>query len=245
MFNALLEHPQVPALFPRPQRIKGVHYFDTRYHRGLAWYRSHFPTGASRRRWERTVGAPAVVGEASPYYLFHPLAAERAGRDLPHARIIVLLRNPVDRAFSHYRERVRHGVETLSFEEALAREPDRLRGEEERLTGGDRRPSVAHEHLSYVAQGRYADPLARWLARYPLERILVLRSEEFYGDPLSAYRRVTGFLGLEPFEPPKLNRYNYHAGPAMDPATRARLLELFAPENERLAALVDLDEWSR
>jgi hypothetical protein len=247
MFNALLEHPQVPPLFPRPQKIKGVHYFDTRYHRGMAWYRSHFPTAASRRRWERASGARTVVGEASPYYLFHPLAAERAARDLPEARIIVLLRNPVDRAFSHYRERVRHGVETLPFEAALDREPDRLRGEEERLARGDRGAGFAHEHLSYVAQGRYARSLDRWLAGYPRERVLVLRSEDFYGDPLAAYRRVEGFLGLEPFRPPRLARYNYHAGPGMDPATRARLLDLFAPENERLSAMVDLDtsEWSR
>ncbi|MDQ4004850.1 MAG: sulfotransferase domain-containing protein, partial [Actinomycetota bacterium] len=104
LYAYLAEHPDVAPLFPARQRIKGVHYFDTNHHRGLRWYRSHMPS------WIRRTGG-RLAGEASPYYLAHPLAAERAARTIPDAKLVVLLRNPADRAYSHYRERVRHDAE--------------------------------------------------------------------------------------------------------------------------------------
>ena len=92
--------------FPAVQHIKGVHYYDSNYARGLRWYRSHFPLQAGGRHLVRPGLSPAIAGEASPYYLFHPLAAERLARDFPDVRIIVSLRDPVDRAYSHYKEAI-------------------------------------------------------------------------------------------------------------------------------------------
>ena len=100
---------------------------------GLRWYRSHFPLEAGGRHIARPGLRPAIAGEASPYYLFHPLAAERLARDFPAIRIIVNLRDPVERAYSHYKEATYHGRETLSFEAALDAEDERLRGEAERI----------------------------------------------------------------------------------------------------------------
>src|SRR5919201_6138602 len=131
LFNYLLEHPSVAPLFPSAQNIKGVHYFDKQHAKGRAWYRSHFPTVIFSAFW-RVRGYRMIAGEASPYYLFHPWAPQRAHELVPHAKLIVLLRNPVDRAYSHYRERVRNGVEDLTFEEAIEREPARLAGELDR-----------------------------------------------------------------------------------------------------------------
>src|SRR5436189_26280 len=106
LYAYLRWHPQVTG-----PSFKEVSFFDRHYARGERWYRAHLPV---RRR--------AVVGEASPSYLFHPLAPERVARMLPEARLIALLRNPVDRAFSHYQHEVALGREQLSFEDALAGE---------------------------------------------------------------------------------------------------------------------------
>src|SRR6187200_1451927 len=102
---------------------KEVSFFDRHWWRGEAWYRGQFPLRAGGR----------LVGEASPSYLFHPLAPERARSLVPDAKLIALVRNPVDRAYSQYQHAVALGREPLSFEDALAAEDERLVGEVERL----------------------------------------------------------------------------------------------------------------
>ena len=243
LYRYLTEHPDVLPMFPARQRIKGTYFFDVNYLRGVGWYRSHFRTRFSKGNADR----PRVTGESSPYYLFHPLAAARASKVAPNARLIVLLRDPVDRAYSQWREQVRRGFEDLSFEEALAAEPGRLAGEEERIIGERGYYSHEHEHHSYVAQGRYARSLRRWLDAFPRERFLFLRSEDLYRDPPATYTRVLEFLGLGPFLPAGYEAYNYHPGEDMDSATRTRLAQEFAGSNRELAALdlgLDLSEWS-
>lgn len=241
LHNYLVEHPRVAPLFPAPQKIKGVHYFDSNFHRGRAWYRSHFATYLTA-----TPLARRTIGEASPYYLFHPHAAGRARDLVPSVRLIVLLRNPVDRAYSHYRERCRHGVETLSFEEAIEREEERLQGEEERMLLDASYYSFNHEHLSYLAQGYYARSLARWTGLFDHGQFLLLPSEDFFRDPRITYKKVLDFLGLSAFTPPSFDRYNFHPGSAMHAATRERLIQHVRPWNEELAEMVgfDLSEWA-
>jgi Sulfotransferase domain len=245
LYNYLLEHPRVLPLLPARQRIKGPHFFDSNFSRGMRWYRSHFPTAAYRRMRERD-GQPVITGESSPYYLFHPLAAERAARLAPGTKVIVLLRDPVERAWSHYKERVRHGAEPLSFEEAVEREPERLRGEAERIVSEPGYLSYAHEQQSYLAQGRYLDSLPAWQDRFPPERMLIMPSEEMYADPQAALDRVTAFLGLPSWGLRDRTKHNYHPAAGMSDATRRELSVTFEQHNRDLAKLLDMrfDDWT-
>lgn len=238
LYNYLLEHPSISPLFPGRQRIKGVHYFDSEFARGPRWYRSHFPLTVGSRHIARPSVVPAITGEASPYYLFHPLAAERLAREFPEVRLIVLLRDPVERAYSHYRERVRHGAEWLSFQEALDAEAARLRGEAERIVREPGYRSVAHEDHSYLEQGRYLDMLPRWFALFPRERFHIVASEELYDDPGRVVPDVWSFLGLPPRKLQSRTRHNYHQAPALAPATRRRLQRAFAEHNRELEQLL-------
>jgi Sulfotransferase domain len=245
LWNHVVRHPSVLPMFPSRQRIKGTSFFTTNWDRGQSWYRSHFALAAHRRVRSRRDGTPPITGEATPYYLFHPLAPERAAAVTPDARIVAILRDPVDRAYSHYRERARHGAEMLSFEEALAAEEERLEGEESRIIEERGYVSLAHEHLSYVAQGRYASMLERWYAAFPRDQVLVLLNEDFDRDPDEVLARLFAFLGLHRWEPPRLERYNFHPDPSMAPATRAELVERFREDNRRLESLlgVSLSGW--
>lgn len=238
LYNYLLEHPSIAPLFPARQRIKGVHYFDSEFARGGRWYRSHFPLSAGGRHIARPARAPGLTGEASPYYLFHPLAAERIARDYPGMRLIVLLRDPVERAYSHYKERVRHGAESLSFEDALDAEVARLRGEVQRIVSEPGYRSVAHEHHSYLAQGRYADMLPRWFGLFPCEQFHIVVSEEFHQYPARVVNDVWSFLGLAPAELRSRTRHNYHPAPDLTPATRRRLQHAFAAHNRDLEQML-------
>jgi len=234
----VLEHPSIAPLFPSRQHIKGVHYYDTRYARGLTWYRSHFPLEVGGRHIARPGIQPAIAGDASPYYLFHPLAAERLARDFPDVKIIAFLRDPVERAYSHFKERTHHGGETLSFEEALDAEEGRLRGEEERIVSAPGYLSVEHENHSYLAQGRYLDMLPRWFGLFPREQFHIAASEDFYADPQQHVNDVWKFLGLAPGRLRSRVRHNYMPAPDILPETRQRLREALAEHNRGLEDLL-------
>lgn len=244
LYHHLLGHPQVVPLFPRPEHLpkatftKGVHYFDANHHRGERWYRSHFPSHRVRRATEQASGARVVVGEASPYYLFHPLAAERAAALVPAARLVALLRDPVERTFSHWKERRRAGTEPLDFADALAAEDDRVGVEEERLAAGTITASYAHEQQSYARQSEYATSLDRWLGHYSASRLLVVTTEDYVRDSQEVVDRCAAFLGLERALLPGAARLNATVAADMPEQARRRLEQRFAPHNDRLERLV-------
>src|SRR5439155_17110919 len=163
-YSYLRQHPAVAG-----PPWKEVSFFDRHFSRGEAWYRGNFPNALRAR---------GLVGEASPSYLFHPLAPERVDALLPDAKLIALVLTPVDRAFSQYQSEVALGREPLSFEDALAAEDERLRGEEERLRADPGYFSHAWWNYTYRARGRYAEQVERWLAAFRREQLLILPSEE-------------------------------------------------------------------
>jgi hypothetical protein len=207
---------------------KEVSFFDRHWWRGEAWYRGQFPLRAGER----------LVGEASPSYLFHPLAPGRARSLVPDAKLVALLRDPVDRAYSQYQHEVALGREPLSFEDALAAEDDRLAGEVERLTEDPRAFSRAWWDHTYAARGRYAEQLERWLAVFPREQLLVVPTEELGERPAETYASILAFLGAEPYELSDYPRVFDRDYEPMRPETRAALAESFAEPNRRLEALL-------
>jgi Sulfotransferase domain len=238
LYNYLLEHPSIRPLFPGRQHIKGVHYYDSNYARGLRWYRSHFPLQAGGRHIARPDPSPAIAGEASPYYLFHPLAAGRLARDFPDVRIIISLRDPIDRAYSHYKEAVYHHREMLSFEAALEAEDERLRGVAECIAAEPGYLNSAHEHLSYLAQSRYLEMLPRWFSLFPREQFYIMASEEFYAEPDRKVNEVWRFLGLAPRKLVSRIRHNHQSAPDIRSETRERLQKSLADHNRSLEELL-------
>jgi hypothetical protein len=237
LWNYLAEHDGVLPLFPRAETAKGLYFFDEGWAKGERWYRSHFPTTTTRALAARRLGPPVVAGEASPYYLYHPLAPQRARSVAPDALIIASLRDPVERAWSHYKERRTNNTDPLPFPEAIAAEPHRLAGEEARIVADDGYLGVVHRHMSYVDQGRYAPMLERWFDAYGRDRVMVEISEEMYADPQTAVDRVTDRLGLPRHTLRHPEPYNAEPDEGFDPDVRARLTELLAPD---IAAVEDL-----
>lgn len=232
LFRTLAQHPAVLT----PILNKGVHYFDTAYPRGMGWYRAHFPLHATARRVERRTGVKPLTFESSPYYGFHPLAADRIERDLPGVKVLVLLRDPVERAYSAHAHELARGFETEeSFERALELEEERLAGAEEVLRADPRASHHAHRHLAYLARGRYADQLERLEPLFGRERILVIDSHRFFADPHPAYDRVLRFLGVRRFGYPGFSRHNWRPRPNQLPdSLRRQLMDGFEEHDRRL-----------
>lgn len=223
LHNYLVQHPGVIDTLR-----KEVHYFDTNYGRGETWYRAHFGL----------LGAPGLNLDSSPYYLFHPAVPQRLHALLPQAQLIVLLRDPVRRAYSHYWHERNKGREQLGFEAAIAAEADRLGTAEARLASGTLERSPEHQHFSYLARGRYAEQLERWFGLFPREQFLLLRFEDLVKDPLSVLNATLAFVGLPPAQSVDLEARNTRRYPPMQEATATRLREYFAPHNRRLEALL-------
>ncbi|GAA4676913.1 sulfotransferase [Nocardioides nanhaiensis] len=169
---------------------KGCRYYDVNYHRGPAWFRSHLPRSAALDRAEARLGARPIVGESSPYYCYHPEAPGRIAADVPDARLLLMLRDPVERAWSHYRYEVARGFESLPADEALAAEAQRLADPDETTRW------YHHRHFSYVGRSRYAEQLRRLHEHFDPEQVLVLQSEQLFADPAAVMARVFEHLGL-------------------------------------------------
>jgi sulfotransferase family protein len=221
--------------------FKEVSFFDRHYARGEAWYRAHLP--ARPRLWlvKQRHGTWPLVGEASPSYLFHPLAAQRAAELMPRAKLVAVLRNPVDRAFSHYQHEVALGREELSFEEALDQEDVRMQGELERMVREPEYFSHAWWNHTYLARGRYAEQLERWFAAFPRDQVLVLISEELLQEPAENYARTLDFLGADRHELSSFPRIFAREYKKMSPSTRERLEREFEEPNRQLAELLSRD----
>jgi len=242
LYHYIKTHPCI-----EPATATEVHFFDKRFSKGLGWYRGHFPTRIEKYYVERLRGRALLTGEASSSYLFHPHAPKRAAKAIPHVKLIVLLRNPVDRAYSQYFHAVELGHEVHStFEEAIEGEEERTAREREKILQDETYYSSAYKHLSYLTRGKYVDQLRAWMDIFPREQFLILKSEEFYADPVTAFKRVAAFLNVPEIEPQikkqaykqyEHNTYSSH----MDSALRKRLIEYFEPHNARLYDFLGVD----
>jgi Sulfotransferase domain len=231
MYRTLRQHPAVL----RAVLHKGVHYFDTGYEHGLAWYQGQFPLRAQAVLVRRATGETPLTFEASPYYMFHPLAPERISRDLPAVKLLVLVRDPVERAYSAYAHELARGYETEPFERALELEDQRLAGEAERIISQPGYLSLSHQHQAYLARGRYADQLVRLEKLFGSDRLHVVDSGLFFTDPEPVYDGVLEFLGLRHHGYPVFERHNARPRSPMPEALRAKLSEYFLPYDERLS----------
>ncbi len=241
LYNYLLDHPSIAPIY-----IKEPHFFDIYSHKGPLWYRSHFPTTLQKYYVKFLQKRPFLTGEASPYYMPHPLAAARIAMTLPDVKLIMVLRNPIDRAYSQYQHQVRQpGVEPLSFTEAIDREEERLAGEEKKLLENSRYVSFNHRHYSYLTRGRYIDQITIWMKLFPKEQFLILKSEDLYSNPSEILKETFEFLKVPNValkeQKEEYKQYNKAAYAKMDPATRQRLVEYFKPHNARLYEFLGRD----
>ncbi len=143
-------------------------------------------------RLERKLGQRPIMGESSPYYAYHPTAAARIAADVPDARLIFVLRDPVERAWSHYRYEVARGFEHLDAAEAFAAEPARL------AEPDDRTRLHHHRHHSYADRSRYAEQLLRLRSHFDPEQVLVIESERLFAEPRATMETVFAHLALDP-----------------------------------------------
>ncbi len=221
LFYYLCQHPHIS-----PPVRKEVHYFDANYHMGLQWYRSHFPPVK--------LFPQLISGEATPYYIFHPLAAQRLHETFPHIKLIVILKNPIDRAYSHFQHNRRREREERSFETALAEETHLLKGEKEKLLQVENYFSENYKYYSYKERGIYINQLEQWNAHFPKEQFHIIETGQLFTSPLETMNQLFQFLERDPYTVTQSHKRNHPGYPPMKPGTRQQLARFFAPYNRQL-----------
>jgi hypothetical protein len=226
-------HPQIAMAQPMLPEPK-FFLVDEVWQRGVDYY---------SKTWFDPLPAGRVLGEKSTNYLESPEAAERISRALPRAKLIFVLRNPVDRAYSNYLWSRQNGLEDETFERALALEEQR-----ERDVAPQTRYARPH---AYFSRGLYAEHLVRFFARFPREQILVLRHEHIVARPEDIAAAFQRFVGVA--EMPELARDlgPINAAEALPPeivpkVLRRRLAERYRAANARLATVLgsNFDTWN-
>jgi hypothetical protein len=230
------------AILPR----KEVHYFDYHYQHPLSWYRCHFPLRARAARAARGTGVAPMAFEASPSYICHPLAPERIARDLPGVKLLVMLRDPVARAYSSHTMRAGWGVETEPFERAIELEDSRLAGEAERMATDPSYVGYNWRHFAYRFRGQYVEQLERLERLVGRDRIHVIDSGDFFASPGRVYDQVLDFLGLPHVGHPAFDPPRTRSRPPMPDSVRKALEDHYRPYDERLAVWLGREpSWCR
>lgn len=239
LYHYLMAHPYIIS-----PTIKQIHFFDNNFDKGLTWYRTHFPSYFYKYYLQQKYQKPIITGEATPYYIFHPVAPKRISQFVPNAKFILLIRNPIDRTYSHYHHELRKGTEKLSFEEVIAREPERLAGEREKMIADESYYSANHQRYSYLTRSIYVDQINEWFKYFPREQILIIKSEDMHTNLNGTVNQILDFLNVPKHPDFQLKNdqfYNVGKYDKMDDNMRARLNDYFKPHNERLYKLLNRD----
>ncbi|MGK7937243.1 MAG: sulfotransferase domain-containing protein [Xenococcaceae cyanobacterium] len=237
LLNYLIEHPYIEA----PTK-KEIGFFDLRFGKGINWYKSFFPTLLHRLDKQYF-----ITGEASTGYICHPHVPKRISEIIPQVKLIALLRNPVDRAYSHYHHTKSMGKENLSFDEAIEQEEERVSEIKARILKDGNYYHKDYHHYTYLSRGIYVEQLKVWLSLFSKKQILVLRSEDFFANPSATVKQVLNFLELPNQQLKHYKQYNANNYQKMiEPTTRKILVEYFKPHNERLYQLLGINfDWDR
>jgi hypothetical protein len=232
LWTFLKEHPQVIVTTTQVH----LDFFTFNYGKGTRWYKANFPTIFTYIYKRLRYGKIAVI-DFSPYYLFHPLAAHRAGQLLPEARLLFTLRDPIDRAFSAYQHSKRRGFEALSFAQAVKEERKRLLGEEAKILQNPSYHSFPHFRHSYIARGKYLRQLKSWEKIYGKSKMHIVLNEDTRPDVAQkTLDSVCSFLGIRThmLVLPKLHNVGKYSE-RLSPIMRRKLSRYFSKENSLLS----------
>jgi hypothetical protein len=235
MFEYLSKHPSV-----FPAAAKDIRFYDKYFHKGQDWYKTYFPSKTEETFNQLFHKNSIQTVDATERYLEHPLAAIRIKKITPNAKFIILLRNPIDRAFSHYMMNVDRNMESLSFEESLLKEHSRIDNKLEKMQNDSSFYDDNYFRYGYTDRSIYVTKLKRWLSIFSREQFLIIQSEEFLEKPDLIYKQTIEFLGLKKWTLNNFKQFKKrdYKIPQMKPETRENLIKLFEPHNQQLYNLL-------
>ncbi len=227
LYHYLAQHPAI--FMARAYEESGeIHYFSGDTYPNDDWYRSLFRVPAEQARQIR------ATGESTPNYCYFPEAIERIHAFDKRIKLIMMLRNPIDRALSHYWMMRNKGQEDLSFDAALEQERERIQTS-----------TLALNRFSYLTRGHYVEQLDRMCRYFPPNQILIRRTEDLAQQPQKILNDIADFIGVDTFVLHDFPHHRQGDYPPADAEVRQRLFVYFEPYNQQLTAQygIKTDDW--
>ena len=224
LYNYLIQHPQVLSPI-----VKEINFWSGNFNQGIDWYLAHFPPTSKQKNY--------LTGEASPGYFGNLEAATRILSFFPNIKLIILLRNPVDRAISHYYHWVRLNKENRALETAINYELEILQNS---TVNSNFCSNHWQKKLYYLAVGVYIKFLEKWMALFPKEQFLILKTEDFNAHPANTMKQVFQFLDLPDYQIPDYQKLNIGSYPKLEDSIRQKMSDYFRPYNQKLEAYLDM-----
>ena len=223
LFEYIGQHPNIKNASRRE-----IHYFTLSYWRGLNWYKSYFPTKIYKKQFENKNRTKLLTGEATPHYIFHPLAIKRIKQLLPNVKLIIILRNPIDNAYSHYQHYKIAGIEKDTFEEAIKQDKQRYKILEHLYNSDQvKEHSLTQVKMPYVSYATYVNHIKRLLQIFPRKQILFIKNTELNENPQVVLKHIFDFLEIKQEKIKDLKKHNIGKYENMKSKTRYELSEYF------------------
>ena len=226
LYYDICEHPcTIAAAYDE------IGFFDSNFHLGLNWYRSMFPRKKQIEDVIQREGI-AITGEDTPFYFWNPVAAKRIQKLLPNIKLISILRNPIDRAYSEYQDLFLRNSKPPPFETIIENEINMQREGIGLIT--EKNFEVFNQENSLLLKGIYVDQLKIWTELFPKEQIITLSTEKLNSEPIATLESVFQYLNLPDYRIKNPQRQKQKKYLPMNPQTRKLLIDFFKPHNERL-----------
>ena len=230
LYSYLIQHPSIhPALNDDNKLASDIHFFEYMISDDIQWYRSHFPILSSKQ----------ITGEFTSTYIYHPDVPKRIFNLLPQIKLIVILRNPIDKAYSTYYQQFRYGECSTTFEETIEAEFQRMnllkKFPEINSSNPDFSNSVAH---NIIRHGIYADYLENWLNIFNKDQLLILNADDLKQYTEKTLEHVFNFLNVSNHNIKNTSKISARKYPSMDNSTRKKLIDFYKPHNQRLNKLL-------
>ena len=238
LFKYLTSHPNVFS-----PSIRDIYFFDvnSNYYKGKNFYRKFFPTIFQKTYCIKLKKTKFFTGEATPTYIFHPHAPKRIFETIPSVKLIALLRNPIDRAYSHYQMSYRRGREKQNFESAIKFEKENFKEEFQKMLDNEDYYNFEFRNRAYLERSIYVDQLKLWYEIFPKEQILVLKAEDLFQKSQEIYNKTLSFFDLPSYKLTEFKKFNASDYKGLDNKLRNELSEFFKPHNERLYKFLGRD----
>jgi len=240
LYQGLVEHPNIHT-----SKTKEIQFFGTKYPRGINWYRYNFPS-KFKKFSAKIKKEKFITGEGTIRSLDYPHVPKLVKQIIPNVKLILILRNPIDRAYSNYNSAVKNKKMTLSFEDAIKTEEARIKGEMEKMKEDMNYISYKYSLNAFLNRGKYYFAIKRWMDIFPKNQFFIIKSEDFFENTKKVFDKLHEFLGVSKFDFNPDVIYNERKYTPMESKTRDELIEYFRPYNEKLYKLLDRDfDWDK
>lgn len=231
LYDYLNMHPNIGAA-----ATKEVHFFDYQFSRKIGWYREQFPQNKDKKIFEKNKQEKFITGEASPDYILHPLVPRRIKEILSTVKLLILLRNPIDRSYSHYQHDKRRGIDPAkTFEEVISDDDNRLKIMEKKFSNDEINTYNLNEILfPYISASKYIIHINEWMKVFSKTQVLFLLTSDLEQFPQTTMDKICKFLDIPYYKFTNFKKSNVGNYELMNQKTRDELIDIFKPYNKKL-----------